>query len=117
MAFDKKGTLILNGISYSGGSSGGSGGTSDYSELTNKPQINNVELSGNKTLEDLNIQEKITHDQPISDSYVFHDRTSVNNVISQMNSDITALKNDVQVLQITVGQANALLEEVLYGNS
>lgn len=35
--------------------SGGSGGTSDYSELTNKPQINNVELSGNKSLAELNI--------------------------------------------------------------
>ena len=25
------------------------GGTSDYSDLTNKPKINNVELSGNKS--------------------------------------------------------------------
>ena len=29
--------------------SGGGGGTSDYTDLTNKPKINNVELSGNKT--------------------------------------------------------------------
>ena len=29
--------------------SGGGGGTSDYAELTNKPSINNVTLSGNKT--------------------------------------------------------------------
>lgn len=34
------------------------GGTNDYTELTNKPQINNVELSGNKTLDDLGIQAK-----------------------------------------------------------
>lgn len=32
-----------------------SGGTSDYSDLTNKPSINNVELSGNKSLGDLGI--------------------------------------------------------------
>lgn len=38
-----------------GAGSGGSG-TSDYSALTNKPQINSVELSGNKTLSDLGIQ-------------------------------------------------------------
>ena len=31
------------------------GGTSDYSDLTNKPKINNVELSGNKSLSDLGI--------------------------------------------------------------
>ena len=34
---------------------GGGGGTSDYSQLSNKPQINSVELSGNKSLHDLGI--------------------------------------------------------------
>lgn len=33
----------------------GGSGTSDYSDLTNKPKINNVELSGNKSLSDLGI--------------------------------------------------------------
>ena len=32
------------------------GGTSNYNALTNKPKINNVELNGNKTLNDLGIQ-------------------------------------------------------------
>lgn len=31
----------------------GSGGTTDYTQLTNKPSINNVQLSGNKSLADL----------------------------------------------------------------
>lgn len=30
-------------------------GTNDYNDLTNKPQINGVELTGNKTPEDLDI--------------------------------------------------------------
>ena len=34
-------------------SGGGGGGTDDYSDLTNKPQINGVTLSGNKSLSDL----------------------------------------------------------------
>lgn len=34
-----------------------SGGTSDYSDLDNKPSINNVTLSGNKTTADLGIDE------------------------------------------------------------
>lgn len=34
---------------------GGSGGTSDYADLTNKPQIAGVTLSGNKSLADLGI--------------------------------------------------------------
>lgn len=33
----------------------GSGGTSNYNELSNKPKINGVELTGNKTSEDLGI--------------------------------------------------------------
>lgn len=34
------------------------GGTSDYMELYNLPQINGVTLIGNKTSDDLNVQEK-----------------------------------------------------------
>ena len=36
------------------------GGTSDYTELKNKPRINDVELNGNKTLEELGIPLKIS---------------------------------------------------------
>lgn len=34
---------------------GGSGGTTNYTSLTNKPKINGVTLEGNKTLEDIGI--------------------------------------------------------------
>lgn len=40
--------------------SGGAGGTSDYNALTNKPKINGVELSGNKTSSDLKISSETT---------------------------------------------------------
>ena len=33
-------------------------GTTDYTQLENKPQINSIELTGNKTLDDLGIQAK-----------------------------------------------------------
>ena len=39
------------------GSGGGGGGTTDYTDLTNKPSINSVTLSGNKTTADLGIME------------------------------------------------------------
>lgn len=39
--------------SHSGG--GGGGGTSNYNDLSNKPKINGVELTGNKTSADLGI--------------------------------------------------------------
>lgn len=34
---------------------GGGGGSTDYADLTNKPKINNVELSGNKSPSDLGL--------------------------------------------------------------
>lgn len=38
----------------------GSGGTNNYNNLTNKPSINGIELSGNKTSADLNIKSDIS---------------------------------------------------------
>ena len=38
------------------------GGTNDYENLENKPQINGVPLSGNKTTSDLSLQTKLTTD-------------------------------------------------------
>ena len=40
-----------------GSSGGGGGGTTDYTDLSNKPQINGVTLTGNKTTIDLGIVE------------------------------------------------------------
>lgn len=55
VSISKSGNILT--ISATGGG-GGEGGTTDYTQLTNKPQINNVELSGNKTLDELGIQAK-----------------------------------------------------------
>lgn len=52
VSISKSGNVLT--ISATGG--GGEGGTTDYTQLSNKPQINNVELSGNKTLAELGIQ-------------------------------------------------------------
>lgn len=49
-------TLDQEGNTLTINSTGGSGGTSDYPDLTNKPKINNVELNGNKTSSDLGLQ-------------------------------------------------------------
>jgi len=48
------GVIYKSGIPYSGGGGSGSG-TSDYSELANKPKINDVTLSGDKTTSDLGL--------------------------------------------------------------
>lgn len=51
-------------------SSGGGGGTSNYNQLLNKPQINGVELTGNKITAQLNISYNDIYDKPfIPSSY------------------------------------------------
>ena len=40
--------------------SGGAGGTSDYNDLTNKPTLNGVEISGDKTSADYKISAETT---------------------------------------------------------
>lgn len=45
--------LVIAGLVDSSG--GGSGGTTDYSDLSNKPQINSVTLDGNKSSADLGL--------------------------------------------------------------
>lgn len=63
---------------------GGSGGTTDYEDLTNKPQINGVTLVGNKTSGDLNMYTK----------------TEVNNLIAQsggaMSQVVTKVDPDMR---------------------
>lgn len=48
-------TLNQSGSTLEISSTGGSGETIDYTDLSNKPKINNVELSGNKTTSDLGL--------------------------------------------------------------
>ena len=61
--FDNNGTnskvKSVYKLRASGSVSTGGEGTNDYERLKNKPLINNVQLIGNKTLEDLNIQENM----------------------------------------------------------
>ena len=49
---------ILRALKMGEGSGGGSG-TSDYTQLSNKPKINNTELSGNKSSSDLGLQSNV----------------------------------------------------------
>lgn len=58
-----------NEIPSSGGGGGGTG-TDNYNELSNKPSINSVTLSGNKTAANLGLQAEITGDVTISSDNV-----------------------------------------------
>ena len=49
---------------YGGGSGSGSSGTTDYSALINKPSINGITLTGNKTSIDLGMSFIIPSTEP-----------------------------------------------------
>lgn len=51
--------------------SSGSGGTTDYTNLTNKPQINSVDLVGNKTSDDLSLIDGTAFDKLKEDIDVY----------------------------------------------
>lgn len=59
-------TVDKDGTIHAVGGGGGGGGTTDYAALSNKPKINNVELSGNKSLDELNIAAKDTTEQTLT---------------------------------------------------
>lgn len=79
----------LEYIAKNGG--GGGGGTTDYEALDNKPSVNSVELSGNKTLDDLGIQGKLTFDNeptegsqnPVKSGGVYEALESLDEAISR----------------------------------
>lgn len=71
-----------------GGGSGTGTGTTDYADLDNKPKINEVELTGNKTLSDLSIQS--TSDNTLNTT----DKTIVG-VINELYSMITSISQKI----------------------
>ena len=90
---------------------GGSGGTSDYTDLTNKPKINNVELKGNKSLNDLGIQPSgnyaLKSEIPDVSNFITN---SVNNLLNYYLKSETYTKQEVNNL---IGQIATLQFQVV----
>lgn len=110
------------------------GGTSDYSDLTNKPKINNVELSGNKSLSDLGITNfsgdyndlsnkptiptktsDLTNDSGFIDSS-YHDNTKQDTLVSGTN--IKTINNESILGEGNISiSGGSSLNNVLDGNA
>lgn len=92
-------------------SAAGGSGTSDYTALTNKPQINSVELSGNKSLTDLGIasatalagkQDKLTAGTNIT--------ISGTTISATDTKDYNALSNRPQIAGVTLSGNKTLAQ-------
>ncbi len=103
ITLDQEGNILT--INSTGG---GSGGTSNYNALTNKPKINNVELRGNKSLNDLGIQpagnyaleseiptktSDLTNDSGFITGYIETDPTVPSHVKNITQANITSWNN------------------------
>ena len=75
---------------------GGSGGTSNYEDLTNKPKINGVELTGDKSLTDLGINiptslSELTNDTNfVNQTYV---DTAINTALGTIETTLQAINS------------------------
>ena len=103
-------------------SGGGGGGTSDYNDLSNKPSINSVELSGNKTAAQLGLG---TYSKPVNgipktdfDSSVQSSLGKADTALQSVPSTYrTAAAQDVidagkadKITEVTIGTAGAVTQ-------
>lgn len=110
----------INGYSLLGsgnitieGGSGGSGGTYNYAELNNKPTINNVELSGNKTTADLNISYNDLKNKPtiptktseLTNDSDFTTASAVSTQINEINDTILFIETNTEDLAVRMTDA------------
>ena len=105
--------------SYSGGIASyawipaSSGGTSDYTELSNKPQINSITLTGNKSLNDLGIQPKIDSSHKVSADNIDDTNTTNKFATAAQLTQIETNKNNILLLEQLNGRKNVLQYDAL----
>lgn len=94
---------------------GGSGGTSDYDQLENRPQINNVTLSGNKSLSDLGITiptklSDLTNDNnTVTDANYVH---TDNNYTAAEKTKLSGVETGAEVNEIDTIKVNNVAQTV-----
>lgn len=98
---------------------GGSGGTSNYADLSNKPKINNVELSGNKTTSDLGIvipdvSNFITKD--VNDLTYYTKTSSLSTVATSGNYNDLSNKPTIPQVNTSYSTASGNVYDVTYIN-
>ena len=108
-------------IETSGGGGGG-GGTDNYNSLSNKPQINGTVLSGNKTSDNLGLQNKISTTNKINSDFV-DDENSNNKFMSEAektklaslsNYDDTEVREDISDMETSLGNLAVVLTQTEY---
>lgn len=92
---------------------GGSGGTDDYTQLNNKPKINNVTLTGNKTSSDLGLASAAALNDKADKSTTYTKEETQDYVYGEIigaitNLDVPAVGGSTKYIT-TVSQADGLI--------
>lgn len=87
---------------------GGGSGVSDYNELTSQPSINNITLTGNKTLADLGIQPAGNYLTSVPEEYVTADELSTFDYSTKAYAD-NAATTAVANIPVASESANGLM--------
>lgn len=108
---------ILGLIALVRSKSGGSGGTTNYNQLTNKPSINNVQLSGNKSLADLGAVEDIQiNGTTILSDGVANIPISTSNTLGVVKTNYTSGISTNNNNELQINSANeAVIKQGTYG--
>ena len=102
-------------VKVTGIGGGGGGGTDDYTNLTNKPQINSVTLTGNKTGEDLKlISNKATGTNAVS---IIGSATSKSGAVNIGNTSSAGTAYNVAIGQNASASGNNVSASPAYGAS
>lgn len=109
-------TVDSDGTIHSVGGGGGTGGTTDYNALDNKPQIEGNTLNGNKTADELGLMSKTNINSALAnkaDKSTTYNKTEVDNAINTATSGKadktyvdTQLGNKVDTSTYTAGLAD-----------
>jgi hypothetical protein len=90
------------------GGGGGSGGTTDYNDLDNKPKINDVEVSGNKSAEDYGLAKKndVSGISEIARE-ALNMAVSNNNLINEVRGEVSGNAYNIEFLAYQIDALNS----------
>ena len=111
--------VVIPGFRKIETSGGGEGETGNYNDLTNKPSINNVPLSGNMNTADLHLTTHTLEDEGIpADSKIVGDKINeILNSLSAITSTLDNLERAVSSLSTNVNElSNSVSNTVVTGS-
>lgn len=100
---------VFNEIkAYVKATGGGTGGTTNYDALSNKPKINSKTLTGNKTASDLELASKTDLDTKADITELTKETTDRTNKDTELEGKITTIDANISAVETSIGDTTNL---------